>query len=159
MIKWSDKRYWYFVTQVDMGNVMSLNPRTPHGMCDDEPLLKRICVAPTAHHCMSAISIYSGSPIYVYRTRKAVRARKPYNVGDASLTREHWLVTRTRFTRVTTMTPPYCMSWEHGDRGCYMTDNISAEQRRDKVAIRSWCRRRDIRLAYSKHANQLWRGK
>ncbi|AXF52984.1 MAG: hypothetical protein [Caudoviricetes sp.] len=159
MIKWSDKRYWYFVTQVDMGSVMSLSPRTPIGMCDDEPWLKRICVAPTAHHCMSAIGIYSGANIYVYRTRKQVRARKPYNVGDSDFTKEHWLTSRTRFTLVATLEAPLTMSWEHSDRGCYVGEPIPVEQRRDKVAIRSWLRRRDKRLAYIKHANTCWKMK
>lgn len=161
VIKWGDKRYWYFVTQEDMGETMSLNPRTPYGMCDDEPYTKRICVAPTAHHCMSAIGLYTGynTKVYVYRTRRQVKARKPYNVGDSSLTKEHWLMERTRFTRVAVIPFHRPTSWECGDRGCNVGERISNAQYRDKEAIRSFMRRRDIRLANIKQANTLWRMK
>lgn len=158
MIKWHDSRYWYFITEKDMGISMSLNPRTPWGMSEDEPQTKRICVAPTAAHCMSAIDVGSGSrsgaegKVYVYRTRRQVKARIPYNVYDSHITKEHWLQTRTRFTLVETLDIKTAVSW-----GRLKWDESG--QRKDLKAIRSWCKRRDPRLAVVKHANQLWRKK
>jgi hypothetical protein len=51
-MKWHDPRYWYFITEKDMGDTMTLEPRTPWGMSDGEPKTKRICVAPTDAHYM-----------------------------------------------------------------------------------------------------------
>jgi hypothetical protein len=150
MIKWQDPRYWYFITQVDMGKTMSLNPRVPKGMHEDEPYIKRICVAPSAANCMTAIDLYDGN-LYVYRTRRKVKARIPHDVYDQHITNEQWLMTKTRFTLVDTLVIKNDYTWK------YLHDRD--EQIKDKSAIRSWCRRRDPRLAVIKHANQPWRKK
>lgn len=151
-----DARYWYFITEKEMGENMSLSPRTPWGMSDDEPYTKRICVAPTAAHCMSAIDIGSASRsgenglVYVYRTRRKVKATIPYSVYDSHITREHWLLTKTRFTLVDVLDVKKDTSWKRlkwDEQG----------QRKDKRAIRSWCHRRDPRLCTIKHANDSWR--
>lgn len=150
MIKWQDPRYWYFITQQDMGTTMSLNPRVPIGMSDSEPWIKRICVAPSAAHCMSAIDLFDGN-LYVYRTRRKVKARIPHDVYDQHITCEQWLMTRTRFTLVDTLV----IDEDHDYKWANLRDPHL--QVKDKQAIRSWCRRRDPRLAVIKHANQLWR--
>ena len=154
MIKWHSARYWYFITQVDMGEVMSLSPRKPIGMNDDEPNTKRICVAKSAAYCMSAINLYAGK-LYVYRTRRKVKGRVPYNVYDSHITGEHWLMTKTRFTRVDILDltvkgihPPF---WYDLD--------VETEQVRAKRAIVSWCKRRDPRLAINRKSDSLWRNK
>lgn len=153
-----EARYWYFITEKDMGGTMSLTPRKPWGMSDGEPATMRICVAPTAAHCMSAIDIGSNGRsggtghIYVYRTRRMVKATKPYNVYDSHITREHWLLTKTRFTLVDKLDVSKETSW-----GRLSWDEC--QQKKDKRAIRSWCGRRDPRLSTVKHANQLWRKK
>ena len=149
-MKWHDSRYWYFITQENMGNTMSLNPRCPINKCDDEPRTKRICVAPTAANCMNAIDLNMGN-LYVYRTRRKVKARVPYNVYDSHITKEHWLMSRTRFTLVETL--------DITDRHQWLDLDCESGQRRDKTAIRSWCNRRDPRLAVITHANQLWKSK
>ena len=48
-MQWKEKQYWYFVTGENMGTTMTLKPRTPHSMSEDEPACKRICVAPQRH--------------------------------------------------------------------------------------------------------------
>lgn len=148
-MKWHDSRYWYFITQEDMGQTMSLNPRCPINKCDDEPLAKRICVAPTAANCMNAIDLNLGN-LYVYRTRRKVKARVPYNVYDSDITKEHWLMSRTRFTLVEVLS----LTDEYGWLNIGHTDHV---QKQDMKAIRSWCKRRDQRLAVITHANQLWK--
>lgn len=145
---WHDSRYWYFITQKDMGQTMSLTPRCPHNKNDDEPRTRRICVAPTAANCMNAINLNIGK-VYVYRTRRQVKARVPYNVYDSHITKEHWLLSKTRFTLVETL--------ELTDDYRWLDLGYEDAQRRDKVAIRSWCKRRDPRLAVISHANQLWK--
>jgi hypothetical protein len=151
MIKWHDSRYWYFITQQNMGTTMSLNPRVPEGMHNDEPYMKRICVAPSAANCMTAIDLYDGN-LYVYRTRRKVKARVPHDVYDQYITNEHWLMTRTRFTLVDTLVIDQC-KYE------WVRLRDQEIQAKDKLAIRSWCKRRDPRLAVAKYANQLWRNK
>lgn len=155
-MQWKDKQYWYFITEKDMGSTTTLHPRTPWGMSDGEPTCKRICVAPTAAHCMSAIDVGSNArcgptgKIYVYRTRRQVKARVPYSVYDAHITQEHWLHTSTRFTLVDVLQLKRRLSWArlkwHED-----------EQRKDLQAIKSWCKRRRPQLAVKQHANQLWK--
>lgn len=155
-MQWKDKQYWYFITEKDMGSTMTLHPRTPHGMSDGEPTCKRICVAPTAAHCMSAIDVCSGyrctanGEIYVYRTRRQVKARLPYNVYDSHITQEHWLHTSTRFTLVDVLKVTDKRSWGR------LKWN-ETEQRRDLQAIKSWCKRRSPELVVKQHANKLWR--
>lgn len=152
-MKWKDKQYWYFITDQDMGTTMSLLPRTPRGMSEDEPNTKRICVAPTAAHCMSAIDINyrcNANKIYVYRTRRQVKARVPYDVYDSHITQEHWLHTKTRFTLVDTLEITNGVIW-----GDLKWDE--KQHRRDLRAIKSWCRRRRPQLAVKQHANQLWK--
>lgn len=155
-MKWHDARYWYFCTGEDMGKTMSLNPRTPSGMSDDEPNTKRICVAPTAAHCMIAIDINykinDTRKLYVYRTRRQVKARVPYDVYDSHITKEHWLMTRTRFTLVEVLDIPRDSRWTNLG---YNTN----EQKRDYQAVRSWCRRRRPELAVKEKSNQLWSNK
>lgn len=150
-MQWKDKQYWYFITRQNMGQTMSLTPRRPINMSDDEPLCERICVAPTAAHCMSAIDLdYIGDTIYVYRTRRQVKARVPYSVYDSHITQEHWLHTKTRFTLVETLNISSKRTW----------GSLSWEpkgQLKDLMAIKSWCKRRRPQLAVKKHANKLWR--
>lgn len=152
-MQWKDKQYWYFVTGTDMGSTMSLNPRTPRGMSDDEPNTKRICVAPTAAHCMSAIDVCykidSSRKLYIYRTRRKVKARVPYSVYDSHITQEHWLHSRTRFTLVETLTIPKS-NWTS-------LGYDEPIQRRNLTAISSWCKRRRPQLAVKQHANTLWK--
>lgn len=135
---------------------MTLHPRTPWGCSQDEPDTKRICVAPTAAHCMSAIDICCGSrcndegKIYVYRTRRQVKARVPYNVYDSHITQEHWLHTSTRFTLVDILDVNSSLKW-----GRLKWDEV--DQRKDLQAIKSWCKRRAPELVVKQHANKPWK--
>lgn len=150
-MQWKDKQYWYFITGTDMGSTMTLKPRTPHAMSAGEPLTKRICVAPTAAHCMSAVDIGArGNWLYIYRTRRQVKARVPYSVYDSHITQEHWLHTNTRFTLVDVLDVSQKRSWS---RLKWQED----EQKRDLKAIKSWCKRRSPRLVVKQEANKLWK--
>lgn len=150
-MKWKDKQYWYFITGKDMGSTMTLHPRKPINMSNDEPWCKRICVAPTAAHCMSAVDLdWRGNTIYVYRTRRQVKARVPYSVYDSHITQEHWLHTSTRFTLVEVLDLSKPRSW-----GSLSWEEF--HQRKALQAIKSWCKRRRPQLAVKQHANTPWR--
>lgn len=155
-MKWHDPRYWYFVTEKDMGATMTLHPRKPWGMSEDEPSTKRICVAPTAAHCMSAIDVGSDArsgetgKVYVYRTRRQVKARVPYSVYDSHITKEHWLMSSTRFTLVDVLNINTNLTWNR-------LKWDECEQRKDLRAIKAWCTRRRPELGVKQHSNQLWK--
>lgn len=99
------KRYWYFATQDFMGHKMQLHPRLPHSAGEEEPVIKRICVAPTAAHCMSAVMFCGCNTIYVYRTRRRVFASKAWSVGDSDITHEHFLLRPSQFELVAAISP------------------------------------------------------
>lgn len=153
-MQWKEKQYWYFVTGENMGTTMTLKPRTPHSMSEDEPACKRICVAPTAAHCMSALDVLykleSERKVYVYRTRRAVKARVPYSVYDSHITQEHWLHTPTRFTLVDILHIPKNHRWLN-------LSWLDDDQRRNQRAIKSWCARRSPALSTKRHANNKWK--
>lgn len=47
-------RYFYHITPEDWGVKTTLKPKQVNQCCD-EPVVARICVAPTVPHCLSAI--------------------------------------------------------------------------------------------------------
>lgn len=152
------RRYWYFATEQDMGDTMSLCPRTPMYKGGSEPDDKRICVAPTAAHCLSAIGSY---PImHIYRTKQMVKAHKPYDVGDSRITQEHWLTRKTSFERVTVVSLENLNSrhwdWMYCNRGGgNPVDHVL--QRNEKKAIIRYLSRFDKRLCNVSLSNQRWR--
>lgn len=130
MKKVQTKRYWYFTTQEFMGHTMELHPRIPYCASESEPKVKRICVAPTAAHCMSAIGFGYSTSVYVYRTRRRVFAAKAWGVDDSVITHEHFLLRKSRFELVASISP----TWVNGlhDRGAFQDRGAS------KADSRSW---------------------
>lgn len=154
------KRYWYFITQEDMGDKMTLSPRTPLNMGDGEPKKKRICVAPTVAHCMSAICLYDYDcqhrSTHVYRTIRKVRGHETYDVPDAYFTKEHWLLSKTQFERVDTIGLSRRVRWAEGSRGgSSKADHW--DQQRDKQNIVRYLGKRDKRLVCKVESNQRWK--
>lgn len=133
------KRYWYFVTQDFMGSKIDLHPRIPHSAGEDEPRIKRICVAPTAGHCMSAIMMLPNDPIYVYRTSRRVIAKKAWDVGDSPITKEHFLLRTSKFEFVSAISPEWVKKYYNlgafDDRGHQPGGNGYKEQRRQKEQL------------------------
>lgn len=100
-----------------MGHKMQLHPRLPHSAGEDEPMIKRICVAPTAAHCMSAVMFFGCNTLYVYRTRRRVFASKAWDVADSDITHEHFLLRSSRFELVAVVSPKWVESM--ADRGAF----------------------------------------
>lgn len=154
------KRYWYFITQEDMGAKMTLTPRTPLSMGDGEPRRKRICVAPTAAHCMSAICLYNYEceerTTHVYRTLREVNGYETYDVPDAYFTKEHWLLSKTKFERVDTLRISKRVGWAEGSRGG-SSKRDHGEQKRDLHNIVRYLGKRDKRLVCAVESNQRWK--
>jgi len=69
---------------------------------ENEPDNKRICVAPTIAHCLTALPQGSHG-IHIYRTYYKVKAKKPYDVFDAEITKEGWLTRPTIFMYIGTI--------------------------------------------------------
>ena len=113
----TEPRYWYFVTSKDMGDKIRLKPRVPRSASKESRYL-RICVSPTAAHCIAALDI-TGNPIrkFVYRTvRKAKAIYASEWVSDASITEEHWLRRTTSFIKVEELPAKVLRSVKHHNR-------------------------------------------
>lgn len=147
------KRYWYFVTQVDFSKDTTLMPRCPYSMADGEPYIKRICVAPTVAHCLSAIGAYGS--VNVYRTKRRVNGYKCWNVPDSKLTNEHWLFDPTKFEFVTQLkSDPFL--YHMTERGHAKDTPGYDGQRREKRSIVRNLSRIDPRLAVLRLSDQRW---
>ena len=149
-------RYWYFVTQMEYGDEVVLKPRHIENASDSEPDFKRICVAPTAAHCMSAIGLYVGE-LNIYRTKRKCMGIKSHDVPDSRMTKEHWRRRKTTFVRVARLTIPNAL-WLWGDRGIPPGGYGWERQVKDKRLIIEWLKRQgDSRLYTIRDANQPWR--
>lgn len=152
------KRYWYFVTQDFMGNQMDLSPRLPYSAGEDEPRVKRICVAPTAGHCMSAIMMLPSDPVFVYRTTRKLVAEKAWSVGDSPITHEHFLRRKSKFEFVSAISPEWIRTYYNrgafDDRGFKPGDNGYSEQKRQKEQLIRGVVKLDRRLGIIAESNE-----
>jgi hypothetical protein len=101
-------KFYYFLTQQDMGDEPTLKPRkSGDNRGDDEPLTARICVAPSVPGCLTALgSCLDLAPaIHVYVTKEQVMAHNPRHVHDSHITGEMWLKKQTAFRRVGIIDP------------------------------------------------------
>lgn len=148
------KRYWYFVTGINFGDKTMLSPRNPSSACDGEPVLRRICMAPTAAHCLSAIGLYEHNA-HVYRTTRRVSASKCWDVPDDEITKEHWLFRVGHFERIAVipMEPIYRYM---NSRGYAKGESGYLNQRREKRRIVEYLIKLDPRLARLGLSDQKW---
>lgn len=98
------KKYYYHLTdqqleEDDNGNVFLL-PMNGINRADDEPSGNRICVSTTPEGCFVAIPVWSGYDHFLYRTVNKITAKIPYDVGDAKVTGERWILGKRKFKRV-----------------------------------------------------------
>lgn len=94
------KNFYYHVTTNDCwDHSVWLKPRITNRADCDEPTVPRICVCPTVAGCFIA-ACYTEGYKRVYRTRRKVWAVEPYNVYDAKITGEMWLLEPTEFVQV-----------------------------------------------------------
>jgi hypothetical protein len=149
------KRYWYFVTGNFFGDSIQLRPRIPHTAGEEEPRIKRICVAPTIAHCLSAVVMYD-RVANIYRTKRRVNASKCWGVGDSEITKEHWLFRPTEFELVGSIDiSRIAHNMEH--RGYAKSDGDGyLIQKKEKRAITKFLARRDQRLARIGLSDTKW---
>lgn len=94
------KQYYYHITQKNWPPKKLLKPKSyGSNRGDDEPTDCRICVAPTIEGCLLALGccLDNWRPAFVYRTSNKAIAKKPYDVTDAKITGEMWLIKPTSF--------------------------------------------------------------
>lgn len=104
------KKYYYHLTQEqleedDNGKVFLL-PMNGNNRANDEPSGNRICVSTSPEGCFVAIPFWSGRDFYLYRTVNKITAKIPYDVGDAKVTGERWILGKRLFKRVLTLEYP-----------------------------------------------------
>jgi hypothetical protein len=97
----SIRQYYYHITQKKWAYKKLLKPKSyGSNRGDDEPVDRRICVSPTIEGCLLALGCcLSYAPAFVYRTSNKVIANKPYDVQDAKITGEMWLIRPASFER------------------------------------------------------------
>jgi len=99
-------RFYYHITrESDWGEEITLNPIGGNNgnRAFDEPKNARTCVAPSIENCLCAIVYGDADPYYIYRTKEKVIAYWPYQVEDATLTRERWIINPQSFILVGTL--------------------------------------------------------
>lgn len=111
--------FWYHVSCKYLGEDVIFTPRTPRSMGDNEPKTRRICVAPTIHQCLGAISLSKyDTYCHVYYTEgEPVRAKE---VTDAGLTEEHWFLKKTKFKRLASINVKPYVKYSNPRGGSYI---------------------------------------
>ena len=105
-----NSRYWYHIsttlrrkrhclTPWDNGRGFNRNPL--------EPDVKRICVAPSVPHCLTAVPYSPGETFTIYRTAHKVKATYAEGVYDAPITMEGWIQASMMFVKIGTLSLPY----------------------------------------------------
>ena len=100
---YNSKRYWYHISTTLKKKVEHLIPwdeDTGFNRGGDEPVGKRICVAPTIEQCITAIPYSLDTYCSIYRTKQKIKADKPSGVFDANITHEGWLLSPTTFVKI-----------------------------------------------------------
>jgi len=96
-------RYWYHVSATLTKKQVYLAPRDNSKSINrnySEPNDKRICVAPSVAHCLTAIPYHPGEKYTIYRTFRKCIASQPREIYDAHITNEGWITYPTMFERV-----------------------------------------------------------
>lgn len=106
-IKLSDKPcYLYHVTTQNWGPKRVLRPLSSNSKIvgnrgGNEPEIARICVGPDVARCLASIYWYiEKERVNIYRTARKVCSVEPWNVRDACVTQERWLLKSTTFHKV-----------------------------------------------------------
>lgn len=101
---YSYKRYWYHLSSTLTRKKYYIVPwKNDDNRSGDEPEGKRICVAPSIAHCLTAIPYGLTDSYHIYRTESRVKASKPDGVFDSHITKEGWLQTPTIFVKMGTI--------------------------------------------------------
>lgn len=95
-----EERTWYHISRKDFGPEVKFLPRTPITACQGEPDTPRICVSPSLAGCLVAgvIGFICDKHIYIYATH--AHAVPAYEVFDADVTEEHWILKPAIFKKV-----------------------------------------------------------
>ena len=93
------KQHYYHLSSLYLGGpeVILVPRKEGENRGEGEPEVRRICVAPSPEHCMIALGDLLDEKVYVYRTKNKVKGTEPYDVPDAVVTQERWLIRPTKF--------------------------------------------------------------
>lgn len=94
------KRIWFHCTEIDHGDVLTIERRPPKHRLPAEPDTPRLCVCPSVPECFGARLFNPLKTVHVYATRKPQNGIKPIGIWDQGLTREHWLIPPTQLRKV-----------------------------------------------------------
>ncbi len=102
-MKLATRTFLYHITPRRWRHSVILKPR--HCGISGEPKFARICTCPSPAQCLIAINFRGGGDInyYIYRTQQPLRGCYTWQVQDAVITAERWLLKPTKFIRVATL--------------------------------------------------------
>lgn len=94
------RRYYFHLTNKDLGEFVTLEPREGPHRGETEPPGKRLCVSNTPAKCFVAFPIGYCESYYLYRSCRKITAKYPYGVPDKNLTGEKWILKPVRFKKI-----------------------------------------------------------
>jgi len=99
---YSKKRYWYHLSYSldrDEIEICPWDKRTHRSA--GEPDGRRLCVAPSVAHCLTALP--HREKYYIYRTPSKFLVEEPDGVYDSEITKEGWITQRIKLIRIGTI--------------------------------------------------------
>lgn len=143
---YNKKRYWYHISTTLKRKQVRLIPWDNYqgfNRAWSEPNDKRICVAPTVAHCLTAVPYCPGNKYEIYRTKTPVKANPPTDIFDAKVTLEGWLQTPTVFVKIGSLR---LEDVENGENVYHLiTEAASGNQSRLSGKVLAWWKRRNLK--------------
>jgi hypothetical protein len=136
---YDEERYWYHLSSTLNRKTHRLVPwGNSDGMnrSDSEPSGKRICVAPSVAHCLTALPYCLSETYTVYRTKDPVIAKRSHGVFDANVTKEGWIETPTVFVNIGTLSLEKVEKGEKLDN--VISESASGEEPRYSGKVYKW---------------------
>jgi hypothetical protein len=101
--KTKTKQFYFRIQDSDLGDDVDFIPirnYQTNKRAEDEPDVKRICVAPTPAQCLTAIGYHKNQKCVLYVTKNPIFAYQPFGVFDQKTTNEKWLTRKIKFKKV-----------------------------------------------------------
>ena len=96
---YTKKRYWYHLSfDLDKDEIEIYPWDKRKHRSAGEPNGKRLCMAPSVAHCLTAIP--QRSHYFIYRTPFKITVQEPDGVYDSDITKEGWITEKIKLKRI-----------------------------------------------------------
>lgn len=137
-------RYWYHISTTLTNKREYLTPwdnSKGFNRGENEPDVKRTCVAPSVAHCLAAVPYPLGAKFYIYRTARKVLAAPAEKVFDAAVTCEGWIQKPCMFVRMGTLSLPQVAK---GEGVSIIDEAASGADPRQTGKVLAWWKRHKV---------------